>query len=86
MFIMMNAKEIIQHACIDAHISLTSVASQMYLSRASFKNRLNTGKFTMEEWAKMNYVIGNNLVWKYMQMNIEEYAEQQPAYAYEENR
>ena len=83
---MMTAKEIIQHACIDAHLTMTHVAEQLGMSRSLFNNRLNTGKFTIEEWAKMNDVIGDNLVWKYLSMNFAEY-EQSPAQApaYENN-
>lgn len=77
---MFTAKEIIQHACVDAHLTMSNVAERMGMSRSLFNNRLNTGKFTMEEWSKLNNVIGNNLVWKYMQQNFIGY---EPAPAYE---
>ena len=66
----MTAKDIVQHACIDAHVTMAYVAEKMNMSRSQFNNRLNTGKFTIEEWSKLNEVIGNNLIAEYMAIAI----------------
>lgn len=66
----MTAKDIVQHACIDAHVTMAYVAEKMNMSRSQFNNRLNTGKFTIEEWSKLNEVIGNNLIAEYMVIAI----------------
>ena len=67
---MMTAKDIIHHATIDAHITMSYVAEKMNMSRSQFNNRLNTGKFTIEEWIEMNKIVGNNIVLKYITIAI----------------
>ena len=66
----MTAKEIVQHACVDAHITLTALAEKMGMSRSQLNHRLNTGKFSVDEWAMMNALVGDNLVWKYFQVSM----------------
>lgn len=67
---MMTAKDIIHHATIDAHITMTYIAKNMNMSLSSFSNRLTTGKFTIDEWIEMNKIVGNNIVLKYITIAI----------------
>lgn len=54
----MTAKQIIKMACAYKHITNAELARKLEWSPQLLNKRLNTGKFTVEEWEKIGDAIG----------------------------
>ena len=56
--IKMTAKQLIEMACAYAGISKSELARRLEWSPALLNNRMNVGKFTLEEWEKIAQAAG----------------------------
>ena len=54
----MTARQIIEMAVAYAHISNSELARRLGWSPQLLNKRLNTGKFTVDEWAKIAEALG----------------------------
>lgn len=63
---MNTVKQIILHACVDADITVTEVARQFGISRVQFYKRMDTGKFSLQEWQLLNEIIPGGYIAKYL--------------------
>jgi DNA-binding XRE family transcriptional regulator len=56
--IVMTAKQLIEMACAYAGMSKADLARNLGWSPQTLSNRLNTEKFTVEEWKKIGEALG----------------------------
>ena len=54
----MTVKQLIDMACVYAGISKADLARNAGWSPQTLSNRINTGKFSMEDWEKIGNALG----------------------------
>ncbi len=62
----MTARQIIEMALAYSHISNSELARRLDWSPQLLNKRLNTGKFTVEEWQKIAETLGARLMLGFM--------------------